>query len=220
MAAQPINITKLGIFLGSVAAVSAGLLSLAYISTADAIALNLQAKTNAALKQVLPAFDNTPGAETMDLDSSEGWPVRFYIARQGGEVVGYAGEVITPEGFSGNVTVMAGLELDGRIRTVIVTANAETPGLGTAVTDRKLQKTIVDLIKGGAVQEGVVPNKYLDWYAGRQAGDDRWEIVKEGEQVNGKTGATITSKAVGGAVHAIGKTCRDHLEQLSKGAAQ
>ncbi len=220
MAAQPINVTKLGIFLGSVAAASAGLLSLAYISTADAIALNLQAKTNAALKQVLPAFDNTPGAETIDLDSAEGWPVRFYIARQGSEVVGYAGEVITPEGFSGNVTVMAGLELDGRIRTVIVTANAETPGLGTAVTDRKLQKTIADLIKGGAVQEGVVPNKYLDWYAGRQAGDARWEIVKEGEQVNGKTGATITSKAVGGAVHAIGKTAIDHLEQLSKGAAQ
>lgn len=220
MAAQPINVTKLGIFLGSVAAASAGLLSLANMSTADAIALNRQAKTNAALKQVLPAFDNTPGAETVVLDSAEGWPVRFYIARQAGEVVGYAGEVITPEGFSGNVTVMAGLERDGRIRTVIVTANAETPGLGTSVTDRKLQKTIVDLIKGGAVQEGVVPNKYLDWYAGRQAGDDRWEIVKEGEQVNGKTGATITSKAVGGAVHAIGKTAIDHLEQLSKGAAQ
>ena len=32
------------------------------------------------------------------------------------------------------LTVMVGLELDGSVSTVIVTANSETPGLGTAVT--------------------------------------------------------------------------------------
>ena len=211
MTQQKINVPKLGIFLGVIAAVAAGLLSFVSVSTEAAIKLNLQKKTDAALEQVLPAFDTV---ETMTLRSELDWPVRFYIARKGDEIVGYAGEVVTPEGFSGDVTVMAGLELDGSIRTVIVTANSETPGLGTAVTDRKVQKTIMDLFKGGEVATGLAPNVYLDWYGSKKAGDARWPIVKDGEQFNGKTGATFTSAAIGGAVHAISGTAIDNLEQL------
>jgi electron transport complex protein RnfG len=218
MGAQKINIPKLGVFLGVLSALAAGLLSYVSISTAAAIGLNLQAKTNAALEQVLPEFDNIPGDETVTIHSVEDWPVRFYTARKDGKVVGYAGEVITPEGFSGNVTVMAGLELDGTVRTVIVTANTETPGLGTAVTDRKVQKTIVDLLKGAEEALGLPPNVYLDWYGSKKAGASRWPTVKDGEQINGKTGATITSSAICGAVHAISKTCIDNLDQFSKGA--
>lgn len=214
MGAQKINIPKLGVFLGLVAAIAAGLLSLVYTSTAEAIALNLQKKTNAALEQVLPGFDNVPGDETKVVDSVEGWPVKFYIARKDSEIVGYAGEVITPEGFSGNVTVMVGLALDGSVRTVIVTANTETPGLGTAITDRKVQKTIIDIIKGVEAAEGLAPNVYLDWYDGKKAGETRWQIVRDGEAINGKTGATITSSAICGAVHAISKTAIDNLDKL------
>ena len=217
MAAQKINVPKLGIFLGVLSAFAAGLLSFVSTSTEAAIKLNLQAKTNAALEQVLPMFDNIPGEETVELTSAEGWPVKFYIGRLGSEIVGYAGEVITPEGFSGDVTVMAGLNLDGSISTVIVTANTETPGLGTAVTDRKVQKNIVDIIKGTGADAGLAPNVYLDWYTGKTAEADRWTIIKDGEAVNGKSGATITSSAIGGAVYAIGKTAVEHI---SKGVEQ
>lgn len=215
MGAQKINVPKLGLFLGIIAAIAAGLLSFVSASTEAAIKVNLQKKTDAALEQVLPAFD---AVETMILRSELDWPVKFYMARKDGQLVGYAGEVVTPEGFSGDVTVMAGLELDGSIRTVIVTANTETPGLGTAVTDRKVQKTIMDFFKGGEEASGLAPNVYLDWYGHKKAGNSRWPIVKDGDEINGKTGATITSAAIGGAVHAIGKTCIDHLEELSKGA--
>lgn len=218
MSEQKINIPMLGAFLGAVAALAAGLLSLVYTSTAEAIALNLQKKTNLALEQVLPEFDNVPGDETVIIESATGWPVKFYIARNEGEIVGYAGEVITPEGFSGDVTVMSGLELDGSVRTVIVTANTETPGLGTVVTDRKVQKTIADLVKGGGEDVGLPPNRFLDWYNGKKAGEDRWGIIKDGDEVNGKTGATITSAAVCGAVHTISGTAADNLDQLTGGA--
>ncbi len=215
MGAQKINVPKLGIFLGVIAAVAAGLLSFVSVSTEAAIKVNLQKKTDAALEQVLPAFDTV---ETMTLRSELDWPVKYYIAKKDEKLVGYAGEVVTPEGFSGDVTVMVGLKLDGSVRTVIVTANTETPGLGTAVTDRKVQKTIMDIIKGTKASEDLAPNVYLDWYGSKKAGADRWPIVKDGERINGKTGATITSAAIGGAVHAIGKTCIDNLEELSKGA--
>lgn len=216
MAVQQINIPKLGLFLGVVSAIAAGLLSGVYTSTAEAIALNLEKKTSTALEQVLPPFDNTPSSEINIFKSAVGWDVKFYTARKDGEIVGYAGEIITPEGFSGNVTVMAGLELDGKVRTVIVTANTETPGLGTAVTDRKVQKTIVDVINGTQF-EGLIPNNWLDQYAGRRATGEAWKVKKDGGNVDAKTGATITSRAVCGAVYAISKTAVEHLDQLSEG---
>ncbi len=213
MAEQKINIPKLGIFLGGLAALAAGILAWVSTSTAEAIQMNLQKKTSTALEQVLPAFDNI---DSTIIDSAEGWPVKFYIAKKDGKIVGYAGEVITPEGFSGDVTVMAGLKTDGSIRTVIVTANSETPGLGTAVTDRKVQKTLANLLKGKKPGSGLPPNVYLDWYTGKKAGNERWPIIKDGEKINGKTGATITSRAVDGAIFAISRTAIDHLDELKQ----
>jgi len=217
MSEQKINIPKLGVFLGFVAAVASGLLAFVYSSTADAISINQQKKTNTALEQVLPAFDNVPSAETITLDSPKGWPVRFYIARKDGAVVGYAGEVVTPEGFSGDVTVMVGLEVDGSVRKVIVTKQTETPGLGTAITDRKVQKTIADVIKGGADMVGLPSNGFLDQYDGKKASGTAWAVVKDGGEVDAKTGATITSRAVCGAVYAVSQTAVDHVEELAKG---
>ncbi|QBG46537.1 FMN-binding protein [Verrucomicrobia bacterium S94] len=136
----------------------------------------------------------------------------------------------TDDGFSGTVSLMVGIRPDGSIAeidggdavnsAVIVTAQTETPGLGTAVTDRKVQKTIVDLIRGTEEIRGLVPNRYLDWYAGKKAGDEVWGIVKDGEAVNGKTGATITSRAVCEAVYAVSRTAIDHLEELSTEAGK
>lgn len=221
MSEQKINIPMLGTFLGVVAAIAAGLLSGVQAMTAPQIEANKLAAANAAMRQVLPAYDNDPGTETHVFPSADGWDVTYFTARKDGEIVGYAGKVVTPEGFpdgDGNITLMVGLAPDGFIGTVLVTAASETPGLGTAITDRKLQKTIVDLLSGGEVQQGLVPNKYLDWYTGQTAGEERWGITKEGEAVNGKTGATITSAAICGGVHAVSRTAIEHLETLSKGA--
>jgi len=215
MATQKINIPKLGIFLGLIAALAAGLLAWVSSSTEEAIAANLQKKTNTALKQVLPPFDNEPSAETKQIDSPEGWPIKFYIARNAGKVVGFAGEVITPEGFSGDVTVMVGLNPDASVRKVIVTAQNETPGLGTAVTDRKVQKTLAGLLSGKKATEGLAPNPYLDWYDSQKAGAERWPIIKDGKKINAKTGATITSRAIDGAIFAVSRTAADHLQELT-----
>ncbi len=220
MSGQKINIPMLGIFLGGVAAVASGLLSLVFSSTQDAIETNQQKKTNAALEQVLPAFDNVPSAETKTMAADTGWPVKFYIGRKDVAVVGYAGEVVTPEGFSGDVQVMVGLNADGSVRKVIVTKQTETPGLGTAITDRKIKKTIADVIKGGNEVVGMPPNPFLDQYDGRKASGTKWAVVKDGGDVDAKTGATITSRAVCGAVYAVSQTAVDHLEELAKGAEQ
>jgi len=214
MSGQKINIPMLGAFLGAVAAIAAGLLSVVYASTAEAIQLNFQKRTNTALEQILPAFDNVPADETVTFLSKMKWPVKFYIAKKDGEIVGYAGEVVTPEGFSGDVTVMTSLQTDGTVDKVIVTANAETPGLGTVITDRKIRKTILDLINGAAEAVGLPPNAYLDQYEGRRSEGTAWTVVNDGGDVDAKTGATVTSRAVCGAVYAVSQTAVDHLDEL------
>jgi electron transport complex protein RnfG len=229
MSAQKINIPMLGVFLGVVAAIAAGLLTGVYAMTEPQITANKKAAISEAMNQVLPEYDNDPTAETKTFTCARGWDVTFYTARKGGEITGYAGKVDnTDDGFSGTVSLIVGLDASGNVASivdgdkttsaVIVTAQSETPGLGTVVTDRVIQKTIVDLIKGTEEAGGLVPNKYLDWYAGKKAGDTSWSVVKDGSAVNGKTGATITSVAVCEAVYAVSKTAVDNLEVLSKGA--
>lgn len=229
MIQQKINIPMLGSFLGVIAAIAAGLLSVVQAQTAPQIEANKKAAINLAMDQVLPEYDNDPTAEAKSFASGRGWEVTFFTARKGGEVVGYAGKVDnTDDGFSGTVSLMVGIQPDGTVTqidegdvvnsAVVVTAQTETPGLGTAITDRKVQKTIVDLIQGSPAIQGLVPNRYLDWYAGKKAGDEVWGIVKDGDAINGKTGATITSRAVCEAVYAVSKTAVDNLEALSKGA--
>lgn len=231
MSGQKINIPMLGVFLGVIAAISAGLLSVVNGMTAPTIVANKRAAIKIAIDQVLPAYDNDLSSATNTFMSSAGWPVTFYTAMKDGEIVGFAGKVDNPdEGFSGVISLMVGLAPDGRVgifatdgktnSAVIVTAQTETPGLGTVVTDRKVQKTIVDLIQGSEAVTGLVSNPYLDWYAGRAAGDARWVPQKEdkGDGVNAKTGATVTSRAIASAVYAVSKTALEHLEVLAGGA--
>jgi Na+-translocating ferredoxin:NAD+ oxidoreductase subunit G len=213
MSGQKINVPMLGGFLGLIAAVAAGLLAFVYVSTQSARDAAQLKVTDAALSQVLPEYDEVKRLDAPVM-SAEGWPVTFYVARLAGNAVGVAGEVTTPEGFNGNMTLMVGLNLDGSVRTVVVIANTETPGLGTVITDRKVQKTIVDLIKGTPTEEGLAPNIYLDQYAGKTGGDAAWAVKKDGGAIDAKTGATITSRAVCGAVYSISRTFVEHSEKL------
>jgi electron transport complex protein RnfG len=218
MSEQKINIPKLGAFLGLVAAVAAGLLSVVYATTETAIQVNQQKKTNSALDQVLPESDSAPSEDVVEIPvAGSEQKITFYKARKAGKLVGFAG-MYAAEGFSGPVEVMVGFNADGSVRKVIVTKNTETPGLGTVITDRKIQKTIQDVFKGGVELDGLPPNLFLDQYDGRVATGTQWTVKKDGGDVDAKTGATITSRAVCRAVYTISQTAADHLEELLKGA--
>ena len=197
-----VNIPILIVALALIAGIAAALLGGIYLLTQAPIAAALQAKTNAALGEVLPEFDNQPAEETVKKNG-----VTFYVGRKDGKIVGFAGETITPKGYNGNVTVLAGLKPDGTITTVLVTKQAETPGLGTVVCDRKRQKTLSGLIKGEKT-EGLPPNFVLDQFSGMaaKAGEPEWKVKKDGGQIDAITGATITSRAVAGAVFTIAET--------------
>ncbi|MBC8206155.1 MAG: RnfABCDGE type electron transport complex subunit G [Kiritimatiellales bacterium] len=208
-----VNIPVLTVSLALIAGIAAGLLGWVYKATEAPIAAALQEKTNTALREVLPAFDNQPGEETVVVGD-----VTFYIGRNEGKIVGFAGETITPKGYNGNITVLAGLLPDGTISTVLVTRQAETPGLGTVVCERTRQKTLSGLIKGEK-ETGLPPNAVLDQFSGMaaKAGAPEWKVKKDGGTLDAVTGATITSRAVSSAVFEIAETFATKRETLLSG---
>lgn len=147
--------------------------------TVEPIAAAKAAATEAALGEVLPAFDAT---ETTELTIDD-MPIKVYTAKQGEEVVGYAVETMTKSGFSGVVKLMVGFLNDGTINNVNVLQQAETPGLGTKMCD-----------------EG---NPLLAGVQGKEA-TGTFKVTKDGGEVDALTAATISSRAY---LDAVNRAC-------------
>ena len=228
MSKVKVSVFRLTLSLGLIAGCSAALMARVYVFTQGPIAARALENTNKALQELLPEFDNQPAEETVTLNSPKNVPVTFYRARRNGELVGTAAEIITGEGFSGDITVMVGLDCKGRITTVLVTRQTETPGLGTVVTERKRKKTILNLFD--EPENGLPPNSVLDQLSGLSGmkvdaatgatwthPEGEWKLRKDGGSLDAVTGATITSRAVVDAVHQIALTFAEHhIELLEK----
>ena len=196
-----VNIPVLAVSLALIAGIAAALLGWIYQLTKEPIAAAEKEKTEAALLEVISGFDTLDKPVTNDT-------VVFYTGRDSNSnIVGFAGQFVTTQGYNGEVTVLAGLTPDGTITTVLVTKQSETPGLGTVVCERKRQKTISKIIKG-VEETGLPPNAILDQYSGMNVapGDAEWKVKKDGGSCDAITGATITSRAICGAVYKIAAT--------------
>lgn len=226
------NIWILVVSLTVISAVAAGILACAdYVTRAPRLAAELR-ETNSALKALQPALNNEPDAGKIyavtddrsgDLQTAkwtllpqgkapenDAYSVLFYPAKKDGKLISVLAKATSPKGYGGNMTIMACLKPDGTIENVIVTANNETPGLGTVVTDRTRQLTAWGLLKGEkADPNSLPPNSVLDFFSGKRfaadnaastAPDDvpsaKWEVKKDGGAFLFVTGATVSSRAV------------------------
>lgn len=208
---------RLGLFLAAAAALSACVLAFTAGLTKEQIAGVQAAKVTDALRQVLPSFDNDPAAMAMPSPDDPG--IVFYPATLAGVPVGFAGTAASPLGYGGAVKVMASLDPQGRIVTVIVTEQKETPGLGTVVTDRRRQKTLAEVLGGAKPEEGLPPNPVLDQFAGRDCAGAPWTVRKDGGDIDQITGATVSTRAVADAVSRLAQAFATHREALLARAA-
>lgn len=142
-----------------------------------------------ALAAVLPPHTNEADRDTREVTPEGGPPVTLFLARRGEEWVGTALRMTAPDGYSGNIEIMVGIDRSGTLSGVAVLAHAETPGLG----DRIVQD----------------PN-WLPAFRGRTLADTRWAVKKDGGDIDQFTGATITPRAVVGAVRRALELCRTY----------
>ena len=110
----------------------------------------------------------------------------IHIARLDGQPVAAIIPTITPEGYSGDIAMIVGVNFDGTIAGVRVVEHKETPGLGDKV----------DLRKSGWILS----------FNGKSLSNPEpsaWNVKKEKGDFDQFTGATITPRAV---IHQIAKT--------------
>ncbi|MBN2449773.1 MAG: FMN-binding protein [Lentisphaeria bacterium] len=220
----------LTIGLGLTCLLAAGVLAVANLVT-EAPRRRAEARERLkSLEVILPRFANDPVADAKgfalrDRDGRDGGTVIFYPARDGSgpdaRLLGFAAEAASGKGFGGEVRILAGIATDGTVTTVLVTSHAETPGLGTKVTDRARTRYIWEAFRPPA-DEGLPPSKYLDQYSTRPlaalASAD-FRVVAEGSPgsestVEAITGATVSSRAVADAVALVAAAFEAHRGEL------
>jgi len=169
----------------TVITIGAGLLlSVVESLTREPIAEQRRLETLRALQSVLPDFDNDPGADSVQLaygQDKKGRELKrtFYRGRSGREISGIAFPVIAPDGYSGNIVIMVGVDPEGKVAGLEILSHAETPGLGDKIARDEFK--------------GQFKGKTLD-------GVD-WRVKKDGGEFDQITGATISPRAVVKAVH-------------------
>ncbi len=180
--------------LSLVALVASAVLGFVYEVTKEPIARAKAERQNAALRSVLPPFDNDPVKE-MYKKAVDGDTLYFFPARRGDSLVGIAVETFSPKGFGGMIRLMVGFLPDGTINKIAVLEHNETPGLGDkmdpAKSDFELQF------------EGKNPKTF------------KLAVTKDGGDVDAITASTISSRAFCDAVERAYKNL-----DLTKGGAQ
>lgn len=171
--------------LGGFATLAAALLILGDDATHVAIAERQAEDLLESLAQVLPAslHDNDLLKDAVIVDDANGTPVTVYRALVDHRPSGFAFRTVG-YGYAGAIEILLGVDPGGHLLGVRVLAHAETPGLGD-----KIEVAKNDWIKG-------FDGLSLD---DTPAGD--WRVKKDGGRFDSFSGATITPRAVVGAVH-------------------
>ncbi|MEJ2059238.1 MAG: electron transport complex subunit RsxG [Gammaproteobacteria bacterium] len=167
---------------------------------------NERAVLLASLNEIVPPgrYDNNPILDTVKVTSPElgagkHKPVTVFIARKNGQPVAAIFNVIAPNGYGGPIKLLVGINADGTIAGVRVVSENETPGLGDAI-----KTSVSDWIYG-------FTGKSLN-----NPGAKGWAVQKDGGIFDQFTGATITPRAVVGAVHKTLLYFAAHRDEIFK----
>lgn len=117
--------------LGTITVVAGALLGGVYAVTKEPIARQDAERQVEAIRQVAPAFDNNPDADSWEYKCPDGVTATVYPAYKGDKLVGCAVKSSSMNGFAGEITIMAGFDADGTVRDYRVLQQGETPGLGS-----------------------------------------------------------------------------------------
>ena len=185
MTLQSIRFNSL--LLASFALITAVILAGTDSLTKDRIAESERQAAQRALLEIIP-LDRHNNDLLMDVEAipEKFWPVLglkkggdIHIARNNGQPIAAIIPTLTADGYSGNISMIVGVNIDGSIAGVRVVEHKETPGLGDKVDIKK-----------------------SDWILSfntkslRNPQSSGWDVKKNGGDFDQFTGATITPRAV------------------------
>ena len=183
-------ISKNSLALGLFAIVTTAAIAATYLGTRDAIIEQERAARAKALLEIVPRerHDNNMLDSSISVDDepllSLNSPHQLFIASEKGQPVAFIIPATAPDGYSGPIQLVTGINVDGSIAGVRILSHNETPGLGDKV---ELKKS--DWVLG---------------FSGKSLADpepDGWKVKKDQGVFDQFTGATITPRAVTKAVY-------------------
>ena len=164
------KILRLAVILTLIAAIAAFCLSLVYAATKDQIAKQEKEQEAKALQIAFPEVKKTSDfkeqkdlTEKLQKKNKEILKV-FEVAGKGWCIQ------IGPRGYGGTITMVVGINSDGKVVGMSIVSQNETPGLGANIEQQEFQTQFKE-----------------------KSASDSLEI---GEDIDALTGATISSKAV------------------------
>ncbi len=171
---------RLVVVLGGICTVAGLSLAGVYEVTKEPIAYQKKLEVIRSLEAVLPGLTTDPDSFFLDMEREDGSSVRVFRApSEGGDgVAGAAFQVVAPDGYSGKIYIMMGVLPDGKLGGIEILSHAETPGLGSLIVDESWK--------------GI--------FRGRSLDDTNFKVKKDGGDIDQLTGATISPRAVSGAV--------------------
>ena len=198
------SITRNGILLGMFAVLTTLLIAGTYLQTRDRIAEEQRRAEEKALLEIVPRarHDNSMLDDTLPVPANAAGlglreDKRAYIARRGPQAIAVILPVTAPDGYSGAIDLIVGVNADGSVAGVRTLAHKETPGLGDAV-DLKKSDWILD-------------------FDGRSLGNPEpagWAVKKDKGVFDQFTGATITPRAVVAATRRALEYARANHDEL------
>jgi electron transport complex protein RnfG len=198
------SITRNGLLLAAFAVATALALTSTFLLTRDRIAEEVRRAEEKALLEIVPRerHDNSMLDETIAVGpDAKGLglkePRRIYIARQAGEIVAAIIPVTAPDGYTGDIDLIVGVNADGSVAGVRALAHRETPGLGDQVDIRKSDWILG--FNGKSLDNPSLPG---------------WAVKKDKGVFDQFTGATITPRAVVAATLRALQYARAHRETL------
>lgn len=173
MAKTESTFRNMALTLTAIALAASACLGFVYEFTRKPIELSILNKKLEAIKEVVPEFTNNPNDEMYKLPTGEGDSLDIYPAKKDDVIVGYAINTYSKNGFSGDISLMAGFKPDGSIYKITVLQHKETPGLGTKMTEPSFKEQFYEKN----------PAEFL------------LKVKKDGGPVDAITAATISSRA-------------------------
>jgi len=183
------NILTAGWLLALSALVGTGLMSIVNWHSEPYIAVNEEQFLLRSLNSVISenSYNNNILNDTTYLDDKllgNTEPTIAYRARLGEQPVAAALTVVTENGYNGEIVLLVGIDFSGKVTGVRVVKHRETPGLGDGIEIKR--------------------SNWIETFIGRSLKNplgQGWKVKRDGGEFDQFTGATITPRAVVGAVH-------------------
>lgn len=179
------SIGRNALLLGLFALLSTAIISGTYLGAQDRIRDNIRQAEERALIEIVPKsrHNNVMLDDAHPISDEELLGLRstkhYYIARQDGEPVAVIFPATAREGYTGDIDLIIGVNIDGTVAGARVLSHRETPGLGDAIDSNK--SNWIDGFNGHSLVNPAVK---------------LWKVKKDKGIFDQFTGATITPRAV------------------------